>query len=114
MPMTDETHERIKSTTHFHQKWDQGIANSLNHEKGIKERNGLLYYDQRIYIPRDFAIRGEIISHYHDHIMAGHPGIEKTKELVLCDYWWPKLKRDMEAYIQGCETCTRTKANTQA
>ncbi|SJL06708.1 uncharacterized protein ARMOST_10050 [Armillaria ostoyae] len=114
MPTTDETHERIKSATHSHQKWDQGIANSLNHEKGIKEKDGLLYYDKRIYVPRDSNTRGEIISHYHDHITAGHLGIEKTKELVLHDYWWPKLKRDVEAYVQGCETCARTKASTQA
>ncbi|SJL13410.1 uncharacterized protein ARMOST_16853 [Armillaria ostoyae] len=51
MPITDETHERIKSATCTHQKWDQGIANSLNHEKGIKEKNSLLYYDKRIYVP---------------------------------------------------------------
>ncbi|SJL13535.1 uncharacterized protein ARMOST_16979 [Armillaria ostoyae] len=114
MPTTDETHERIKSATRTHQKWDQGIANSLNHEKGIKEKDGLLYYDKRIYVPRDSATRGEIISCCHDHITAGHPGIEKTKELVLRDYWWPKLKKDVEAYVQGCETCARAKASTQA
>ncbi|SJL14248.1 uncharacterized protein ARMOST_17704 [Armillaria ostoyae] len=114
MPTLDKTHKRIKSAMSSHQKWDQGIANSLNHEKGIKEKDGLLYYDKRIYIPRDSDIRGEIISCYHDHITAGHPGIEKTKELILRDYWWPKLKRDVEAYIQGCETCVRTKASTQA
>ncbi|SJL13670.1 uncharacterized protein ARMOST_17118 [Armillaria ostoyae] len=114
MPMTSETHERIKSATRSHQKWDQGIANSLNHEKGIKERDGLLYYDQRIYVPRDSATRGEIISRCHNHITAGHPGIEKTKELVLHDYWWPKLKKDVETYVRGCETCARTKASTQA
>ncbi|SJL19037.1 uncharacterized protein ARMOST_22644 [Armillaria ostoyae] len=114
MPTINETHERIKSATRSHQKWDQGIANSLNHEKGIKERDGLLYYDQRIYVPRDPATRGEIISRCHDHITAGHPGIEKMKELVLRDYWWPKLKKDVETYVRGCETCARTKASTQA
>ncbi|SJL08820.1 uncharacterized protein ARMOST_12191 [Armillaria ostoyae] len=114
MPTTNETHEHIKSATRSHQKWDQGIANSLNHEKGIKERDGLLYYDQRIYVPRDSATRGEVISRCHDHITAGHPGIEKTKELILRDYWWPKLKKDVETYVRGCETCTRTKASTQA
>ncbi|SJL18612.1 uncharacterized protein ARMOST_22209 [Armillaria ostoyae] len=52
--------------------------------------------------------------HCHNHITAGHPGIKKTKELVLRDYWWPKLKRDVEAYVRGCKTCARTKASTQA
>ncbi|SJL16278.1 uncharacterized protein ARMOST_19798 [Armillaria ostoyae] len=114
MPTANETHEHIKSATRDHQKWDQGIANSLNHAKGIQEKDGLLYYDKRIYVPCDFGARGKVISCCHDHITAGHPGIEKMKELVLHDYWWPKLKRDIETYIQGCETCARTKASTQA
>ncbi|SJL04180.1 uncharacterized protein ARMOST_07540 [Armillaria ostoyae] len=50
----------------------------------------------------------------HERIKTGHPGIEKTKELILCNYWWLKLKRDVEAYVQGCKTCARTKASTQA
>ncbi|SJL01309.1 uncharacterized protein ARMOST_04629 [Armillaria ostoyae] len=114
MPTTDETHEHIKSATRNPQKWDQGIANSLNHEKGIQEKDSLLYYDKRIYIPQDSAVRGKVISHCHDHITAGHPGIKKTKELILRDYWWPKLKKDVETYVQGCKTCVRTKASTQA
>ncbi|SJK99925.1 uncharacterized protein ARMOST_03236 [Armillaria ostoyae] len=99
MPTINEAYECIKSATHDHQKWDQGIASSLNHEKGIQEKDGLLYYDKRIYVPRDHTLCGEIISHCHDHIMAEHPEIKKTKKLVLRDYWWPKLKRDIETYV---------------
>ncbi len=44
----------------------------------------------------------------------GHPGIEKTKELVLREYWWPKMKKDIENYVCACETCQRTKSSTQA
>ncbi len=51
---------------------------------------------------------------FHDHITAGHPGIEKTKELVLREYWWPKMKKDVEDYVRACETCQRTKSSTQA
>ncbi len=45
--------------------------------------DGLIYYNSRIYVPQDHALRGEIISRSHDHITAKHPGIEKTKELIL-------------------------------
>ncbi len=80
----------------------------------MKLDNGLIFYDHRIYIPQDHALRGEIIAISHDHITAGHPGIEKTKELVLREYWWPKMKKDVENYIRACETCQRTKSSTQA
>ncbi len=34
----------------------------------------------------------EIIIQCHNHVLARHPGIKKMKELVLREYWWPKLK----------------------
>ncbi len=61
----------------------------------------MLHYDGRVYIPQKTSLRGEIISRSHDHITAGHPGIEKTKELILREFWWPKLKKDVEAYVKG-------------
>ncbi len=76
--------------------------------------DGLIYYDSQIYVPRDHALQGEIIAQSHDHITVGHPGIEKTKELILWEYWWPKMKKGIETYIHACETCQRTKSSTQA
>ncbi len=70
-------------------------------------------YDGRIYVPRHHALRGEIIAQFHDHISAGHPGIEKMKELVLREYWWLKMKKTVEAYVKGCEVCQCTKSSTQ-
>ncbi len=74
----------------------------------------MLYYDGRVYVLRKASLRGEIISRSHNHVTASHPGIEKTKELILREFWWPKIKRDVEAYVKGCETCQRTKSSMQA
>lgn len=114
MLTVEEVHEHIKSATRNHGKWDQGIAASVNHDWGMMLKEGLVYYDQRIYVPLDHALWGEIIAHSHDHITAGHPGVEKTKELVLREHWWPKMKRDIEKYVQGCEVCQHMKSSTQA
>ncbi|SJL11310.1 uncharacterized protein ARMOST_14713 [Armillaria ostoyae] len=114
MPTASETHERVRTATRQKELWDKGIATSLEHERGITEKDGILYYDNRIYVPRHSSLRGEIIAQSHDHITAGHPGIAKTRELVQREYWWPKIQKDVEAYVKGCETCQRTKSNTQA
>ncbi|SJL15199.1 uncharacterized protein ARMOST_18685 [Armillaria ostoyae] len=114
MPTLSETHERVKTATRQKELWDKGIAASLEHERGITEKDGILYYDNRVYVPRHSSLRGEIIAQSHDHITAGHPGIAKTRELVQREYWWPKIQKDVEAYVKGCETCQRTKSNTQA
>ncbi len=114
MPTIEEVHTKIKQATLDHHQWDKNVSASLNHDRGMKLDDGLIYYNHRIYIPQNHALRGEIIAASHNHITAGHPGIEKTKELVLQEYWWPKMKKDIENYVHACETCQRTKSSTQA
>ncbi len=87
MPTTEEVHTKIKQATLDHHWWDKNVSASLNHDQEMKIDDGMIYYDNRIYIPQDHALQGEIIVRSHDHITAGHPGIEKTKELVLWEYW---------------------------
>ncbi len=77
-------------------------------------KEGLIWYNNRIYVLRNHALRGEVITQSHDHITAEHPGVKKTKELILKEYWWPKMKKDVEAYVCACETCQQTKSSTQA
>ncbi len=114
MPTTDSVHRQIEEITRQEELWDVGIATSLAHDRGISRKEGMLYYDGRVYVPWKTSLRGEIISRSHDHITASHPGIEKTKELILREFWWPKIKKDVKAYVKGCETCQRTKSSTQA
>ncbi len=113
MPTTDEIMQRIEEATWQEELWDEGIAASLSHERGVTQQGGLLHYDGHVYVPRKNSLWGEIITQCHDHVLAGHPGIEKTKELVLQKYWWPKIKRTIDMYVKGCEVCQRTKTSTQ-
>ena len=53
--------------------------------------------------------RKEIIQTRHDDRTAGHPGINKTIELVTRDFTWPGLRKDVERYIQECDTCAKAK-----
>ena len=31
---------------------------------------------------------------------------------VVCEYWWPEVKKFVMAYVKGCATCQSTKLNT--
>ncbi len=114
MPTIDETHNHIKQATRDVWLWDQNILGSINHDRGMELKEGLIWYNNRIYVLRNHALQGEVITRSHDHITAGHPGVKKTKELILQEYWWPKMKKDVEAYVHACETCQQTKSSTQA
>jgi len=60
----------------------------------------------------DNTLRRGVISLFHDHTTAGHPGITKTLQLLSQYYWWPNIKTFVTEYIKGCATCQMTKVNT--
>ncbi len=47
------------------------------------------------------------------HEKSGHPGIKKTYDRVLRYFFWPRLKRDISAYIKKCHTCQITSKPNQ-
>jgi len=55
------------------------------------EKDGLLYYKNSLYIPEDEALQTEIAQGYHDSLVAGHFGQEKTIAIVTRDFYWKKL-----------------------
>ena len=47
--------------------------------------------DERIYVPDDQALHLDIVKLHHDTPIAGHPGREKTLELVQRSYTWSAM-----------------------
>ena len=45
----------------------------------------------------------ELISRHHNDPLAGHFGINKSKELIGWKYYCSSLKKDVEAYVKGCD-----------
>ena len=50
-----------------------------------------------------------MISRHHNDPFAEHFGIDKTRELVNRKYYWPSLRKDVEAYVRGCNICLALK-----
>ncbi len=68
----------------------------------------MLHYQDLPYILK--VICSELISRHHEDPLAGHFDIEKTRELIVGKYYWPTLRRDVEAHIKGCDICLASKA----
>ena len=67
----------------------------------------------KIYIPKDEELRAEVIQLHHDVPVARYGGRWKTVELVMRNYWWPEVTRDMGKYVEGCDACQRMKNRTE-
>jgi len=70
---------------------------------------GLVLKEERVYVPKDEKLRGEIIRLYHDTPMAGHGGQWKMIELVTRNYWWLGMIKEVKQYVEGCDQCQRMK-----
>jgi hypothetical protein len=78
-------------------------------EKDWEEEDGIITWEGRVYVPKDKKLRDEVIHLHHDTYAAGHPGRFKTAELILRNYWWPRIQGDVRAYVDGCNRCQQTK-----
>lgn len=47
------------------------------------------------------------------HNESGHLGVRKTYDRILRYFFWPRLKRDVSAYIKSCHTCQFTSKPNQ-
>ena len=63
---------------------------------------------RKIYILEE-ELRGEVIQLHHNTPVGGHGGRWKTIELVTRNYWWPGITKEMERYMDRCNTCQRYK-----
>ena len=78
----------------------------------VLSTDGLLYQGDRLseaklLVPE--SVVREVIQVHHDNIFAGHQGIKRPTVLLKLHYYWPKMKRDVETYVEQCESCSKLK-----
>lgn len=74
--------------------------------------NNLLQYREEIYVPDYDPLKHFILQSHHDATSAGHPGCDKTFELVSRRYYWRKMRKYIAQYTKNCKTCRRAKPTT--
>ena len=56
----------------------------------------------KVYVPKDEELRVEIIQLYYNVLVAEHRGKWKMTELVMRNYWWLKVTKDVGKYVEEC------------
>ena len=91
---------------------DKGIIKQWAGTHDLKKINGEWWKGTRKVITGKGTEKRKIIQAYHDVPAYGHPGINRTKDLVAKYYWWPQLNQDVREYVKGCAQCQQNKVNT--
>jgi len=74
-----------------------------------KIEDGVLYYQERCYIPDNREVQKMIVQQIHNSPMTGHPGRDSTLEMVQRHYWWPRLRHFVYEYVQVAPPANRIK-----
>ena len=73
------------------------------------DQEGILQFNGKIFVPDIGDLHLRVLKSKHDHILFGHLGKEKTLQLVLRNYNWPKLQEFVTDYVKTCDTCMHNK-----
>ena len=74
-------------------------------------RDGVLFFNTRLWVPEGEVT--SLIKEVHDQLSTGHPGTNRTLELLKRSYFWPKMKKSVAQYCRNCHTCQRTKPSRE-
>ena len=53
------------------------------------------------------SLRKYVMSVAHDAITGGHLGIKKTREKIMCNFYWPGMYEDVARYCRSCDVCQK-------
>ena len=72
-------------------------------------KGDLVLKKDKLYVPKNKALRVKIIQLYYDIPIAGHKGKQKMMELVTRNYWQLRATKDVGKYMESCNICQRMK-----
>ena len=83
------------------------------HLNSCRISNGLLMKADQMWVPEgeDNQLRMRVIKEVHDQPAVGHPGVERTLNMIRRHYYWPAMRGEVEQYLRNCHVCKRAKAS---
>jgi hypothetical protein len=74
------------------------------------DNDQIIIYRGIIYVPNSQELKNMILKEMHNVPYAGHPGYQKTIEVVKSQYYWPGMKKEVVDFIAKCLECQKLKA----
>lgn len=93
---------------------DAWFADPANTACLSRHSDGLWRRGNTVAVPCVRPLLTRIMRDFHATPWAGHPGRDRTLELISRTYWWPQMRADVEHYVSHCDLCQRNKPRTGA
>ena len=60
----------------------------------------LVLKEGKVYVPKDEELRIEIIQLHYNMLVVGHEEKQKTTQLMIKNYWWLGVTKEVGKYIE--------------
>ena len=67
--------------------------------------DGELLHRGRLFVPAEESAKSAILQVYHDDILAGHFGVQRTLERIQRKYFWNNINKDVKDHCESCDIC---------
>jgi hypothetical protein len=94
-----------KGMKHIHEKMETDNATCFK-----KDSQGVLWFKDRIVVPKDVELRQQILHEVHLSRYSIHPRSTKMDQDLKQHYWWTKMKIEIARYVARCDTYRQVKA----
>ncbi|WVZ49829.1 hypothetical protein U9M48_001155 [Paspalum notatum var. saurae] len=75
------------------------------------DEEGVLWFKNRLVVPKDMEPRKKILDEAHTSMFTLHPGSNKMYQDLKQKFWWTRMKREIAKYVSECDVCQRVKAD---
>jgi hypothetical protein len=91
---------------HLRQRMESGEAQCFR-----QDVDGVLWFKDRLVVPKDFKLRRKIMDDAHCSRYSIHPGTNKMYQDLKRNFWWTRIKREIAKYVSECDLCRRIKVD---
>jgi hypothetical protein len=91
----------------------QDNAKNLDRTDLSLDRNGLLRFKNRLYIPYYMELNLTILDEVHKKPYSGHSGYQKMLTTLRKLFYWPNMKGETVEYLSKCLDCQQVKDEHQ-
>ncbi|KZS08331.1 Uncharacterized protein APZ42_027714 [Daphnia magna] len=95
--LSEDEDESLAEKQKACRNWNQLITNGKSRVKNFR----------RLCVPVDYHER--ILQAYHDDVVSGHLGINRTLHKICDRFFWPKMAFDINRHVQSCVHCQSRK-----
>nr|KAJ0193529.1 hypothetical protein LSAT_V11C800408980 [Lactuca sativa] len=92
----------------------QACQDSSTRHPGFSVRNGILYYRDRLVIPRQSKFIPALLHEFHVSATGGHSGYYRTYRRLAANLYWPGMIECIKNFVRACDVCQRCKASSLA